>query len=295
MDTPTTAPRPHPAALRHRDAVTGTLIGLIAGAPSMPAACLLALAGMVLGGLLDRLRADPGARAPTGALGRPGHRVIAACGDRDTFLCGLFALLGHLARLDGPVSEQGIRLADGLAEELGLSPAERRRSRERFRAGKADPALVRRELGACAERFRRAYWVRRWLLERAMAYALGIGRDTARVKAALRQAALHLGFRASAPVRWRPGVEGHRARLTAVQGRAVPGALARAFRLLGVPPDASEEAVRVAYRRALNAHHPDKLQGRGASRAAVAQAQAHTRAVRSAWETIRAAGGARGS
>lgn len=69
--------------------------------------------------------------------------------------------------------------------------------------------------------------------------------------------------------------------------QALPPDLAAAYRTLGVSPRASEEAVKTAYRRLMNRHHPDKLP---ADTDAATRSQAGDKAgeIRQAYERIRA-------
>ncbi len=66
---------------------------------------------------------------------------------------------------------------------------------------------------------------------------------------------------------------------------ALPEDIRSAYRTLGVKPKASNEAVRNAYRRLMNRHHPDKLGA--ADEEAMEQARQRTLAVRDAFERIR--------
>lgn len=58
------------------------------------------------------------------------------------------------------------------------------------------------------------------------------------------------------------------------------------YAVLGVPPDASMEEIRIAWRAAVRESHPDLMQARGVPAEAVKLAERRLVAVNSAWETI---------
>ncbi len=63
------------------------------------------------------------------------------------------------------------------------------------------------------------------------------------------------------------------------------------YRLLGVPPDASDRALRRAWQQQMAEHHPDRHVRAGAERRA--EAERHSRAINAAYDRIRAARGMR--
>jgi DnaJ like chaperone protein len=65
-------------------------------------------------------------------------------------------------------------------------------------------------------------------------------------------------------------------------------ALEAAYGVLGVPADASNEAVKTAYRRLMNQHHPDKLVARGLPESMAGVAEQKTQEIRAAYEKIKA-------
>jgi DnaJ like chaperone protein len=64
-------------------------------------------------------------------------------------------------------------------------------------------------------------------------------------------------------------------------------ALTQAYRVLNVPPESTDEAVKTAYRRLINQHHPDKQVARGLPDSMLEIAKERTREIRSAYEMIR--------
>ena len=71
----------------------------------------------------------------------------------------------------------------------------------------------------------------------------------------------------------------------------VPTLIQLADKILAVAPDASDDAVKKAYRRLLNQHHPDKLVAKGLPEEMMKLASEKTHEIRKAYERIRAARG----
>ena len=61
--------------------------------------------------------------------------------------------------------------------------------------------------------------------------------------------------------------------------------------MLGLQRDASPDEIKLAYRRLLKRHHPDKLTAKGVSAAELARATEKTRELTAAYERIREARG----
>jgi DnaJ like chaperone protein len=60
-----------------------------------------------------------------------------------------------------------------------------------------------------------------------------------------------------------------------------------AYRVLGLSAQASDDEVKMAYRRLMSQHHPDKLVARGLPESMIGVAEQRTREVRKAYEQIK--------
>ena len=256
--------------------VLGTLGGLATGRPWM------AIIGLVLGHQFDRGFADRFTRfGPDVSASRLEHLPQA-------YLRALFETMGHLAKVDGRVTEDEIRAARSLMHRLGLGPLDVRRAINWFESGKdASYPLVsniRTLRGQSARRAdMRALFVRLLMevalsksslrqTERAMIWTICKELDIGRVELAQLEAMLRAqrGFRKSAA------------------GAADVKRVNDAYVALGVDRESTNDEIKKAYRRLMNKNHPDKLASSNPDKEALAEAQRRTREVRGAYELLKA-------
>lgn len=248
------------------------------------------LIGMMLGHLYDQYAAR------RGAGGGADPATV-----REVFFRNAFAVMGHVAKADGRVSEQDIEAARRIFRQFNLNEADTRAAMEFYTRGKdaafdLDGAMA--ELaGACrgrAEVLRMFLGIQlraailgdglggpaRALLQRAAA-ALGIG--------AMEFAHLEILARLEAQAAgWGPGAAG------GPRGQAPRrDALADAYEVLEVPATATDAEVKRSYRRLMSKNHPDKLVARGLPESMLEVAKQKTQAIQAAYERVREARGMR--
>ncbi|MBI5463110.1 MAG: co-chaperone DjlA [Gammaproteobacteria bacterium] len=261
--------------------------------------------GTVLGGAFGYLLGGPLGALLGVALGRRFDKGLdglgeygAELGDQErvqtAFFTATFAVMGHLAKVDGQVSPNEIRLAEQVMAQLRLSDDMRRAAMRLFAEGKAPDF----QLDAVLEQFRRECHRRRQLLRMFVeiqlhaCYADGaVHAEEARV---LRHICDRLGIGRQEFAQLETLVQA--ARGFAPGGAAAPASrdrLAEAYRVLGVTREASDADVKTAYRRLMNQHHPDKLVAKGLPEEMVALATEKTQEIKAAYETVRAARGGR--
>ncbi len=252
----------------------GTVIGLLMRNP------WAAAAGFILGHQFDRGFADR-----FRAFEKQGNDLPRVSED---FVKGLFQAMGHLAKVDGRVSEAEIRAARRVMHRLSLNPALVRRAIGWFDSGK-EPGFqllkmmreVRRKSARNAND--RLTFVRLLLEvvlskdslkkeERALIWSICTELQIGRVELAQLEAMIRAqkGFKRSPA------------------GNADASRVRQAYAALGVSPDASNDEVKRAYRRLMNKNHPDKISGSNPGADVMAEAQRRTREVRSAYEMLKA-------
>lgn len=260
------------------DGAAGTVLGVVSGH-------LLDLASGTGVSALRRFRA-------AGFFGEQDPQVV-----QQAFFHAAFSVMGHLSKADGRVTESEIAYARQVMDQLELTPSQRREAIRLFTEGK-HPDFP---LDDTLRRFRRGCGRQRELvqlfvgIQLRLAYADGRLCEAeqellARVRARLRfpQAAFDelesLVHAERQRPRRRPEPDRSRS-----DTRRSP--LHDAYALLGIAADASNEAVKQAYRRLLNRHHPDKLAAKGAPEETMQLASRKTHEIRRAYELIRATRG----
>jgi len=206
----------------------------------------------------------------------------------DGFARALFQSMGHLAKVDGRVSEEEIRAARTVMHRLGLGPAAVRRSIDWFNEGK-EPAFSLlqtmrhlRRIDARATEERTMFL--RLVLEVSLAKAKLHQKERAAIWAMCREldigrvelAQLEAMIRAQRGFRRSPAGDADAARVTA------------AYAALGVQQQASNDEIKKAYRRLINRNHPDKISSSNPSPAEMAEAERRTREVLGAYELLKA-------
>ena len=256
----------------------GKIIGALAGLATRNV--WAALAGLILGHQFDR-----GFQDRFRLFEKQGADISRVS---EEFVRALFQAMGHLAKVDGRVSEHEIRSARMIMHRLSLNPAQVRRAIGWFDAGKQPgfPLLQEirklRRVSARSSADRQTFV--RLLLEvvlakdrlkkeeRALIWQICVELDIGRVELAQLEAMIRAqkGFRRS------PAGDADAARVR------------RAYAALGVSADASNDEVKKAYRRMMNKNHPDKISGTNPGADVIAEAERKTREVRGAYEMLKA-------
>jgi DnaJ like chaperone protein len=198
-----------------------------------------------------------------------------------------FAVMGHIAKADGRVSENEIRAARALMHQMQLRPEQVQRAIAQFNDGKRreyalDDALqrLRHECGGHRE-------LCRAFVDMQLRAALADGQIHKDVRGLLWRVARALDISRVEFAQIEAMARAHQA---FAGGQQVPqrrDALKQAYKVLGVEESASDPEVKKAYRRLMNQHHPDKLVARGLPESMLSVAEEKTREIRGAYETIR--------
>ena len=173
-----------------------------------------------------------------------------------------FAVMGHVAKASGQVTETDIRIATLLMDQMRLTGKARRDAQQAFRAGKSDNFDLIGSLKAFRLiSFGRAE-VLQMFLEIQIQTALSDGELQANEQQILKAIAQELGFtltqlnqliqRWQGEFKFRQGNSG-----TEQQS------IDHAYSVLGVTADATDQEIKRIYRKLMNEHHPDKLVAKG--------------------------------
>ncbi|MGX5217886.1 DnaJ domain-containing protein [Pseudomonas segetis] len=239
-----------------------TVLGAVAGfaIASIPGGLLGALLGQVVDRRL-RLASWAQLRERVGGPEQP----------KDDDL--LFIMLGRLAKCDGRVRQQHIDQVRVEMQRMRLDESAQRRAIEAFSRGKTGRDNLRAPLRRQAHNAKSllsACW--------RMVSAAGPVSRSERELILLWGTWLGLSVNANEALRAGAGTQ---------PSMPVQSGYQQALRLLGVAADSTPAEIKRAYRRLLSRHHPDKLQGNGASVEQVRAATDKTRELHQAYNLVR--------
>ncbi|MGI9276887.1 MAG: co-chaperone DjlA [Endozoicomonas sp.] len=262
--------------------VIGAVLGFIWGGPFGAVFC--ALLGVWIGrNYLQPNRSGAGHRR--GSYNRA--RVQSA------FFRATFLVMGRLAKADGRVSENEIKMASAIMSELRLSSEQRQAAIELFNQGKQPSADIVEAL----QEFRRVAGSSTLIpmfLEIQLQAAYADGGLTQAERAVFRQVCdqlgvnqvsfelLHKRFQAQQAY-YRSG---HQQQGGGWQ-RPSGNELKQAYDVLGVSPDASDSEVKRAYRKLMSQHHPDKLVAKGLPEEMMEVAKQKAQEIQAAYDQVR--------
>ena len=249
--------------------LVGGAVGFALGGP------LGAVLGAALGHRFDR-------SSPAGAGLEGPERTQTA------FFTATFSVMGHMAKADGRVTPDEIRMASRVMDQMGLDAALRHFAQQLFAAGKADDF----PLDAVLQQLRgetRSRNLLRMFLEIQVYAAYADSRMHPSEKRLLEHLCAQLGFSATTLAQIESLVEAELKRAGVETAGSAAAALAEAYALLGVQSSCPDHELKRAYRRLMSQHHPDKLVARGLPEEMMKMATAKTQEIKAAYERIRAA------
>jgi DnaJ like chaperone protein len=238
--------------------------------------------GKGIGGLIGAVIAGP-VGSLLGVL--VGHQFDQSVGGRRgsvreisrLFFETTFEVMGQVAKVDGRVSRrimQGMRLTEPQVQS----------AIEHFTRGKrADYPLAARVAALAAQLGSHGDLARAFVQIQLQA-AIGAGNVGADKRQVLWRVANALGVSRAELAQLEAMVRG----FERGAGQPTPAqSLDEAYKVLGVTPQASNDEVKMAYRRLMSQHHPDKLVARGLPQSMSGVAEQKTHEVRTAYEQIK--------
>lgn len=242
----------------------GATLGLVVGGP------IGSLLGAVLGHQFDQ-----------GLAGQLGGRKRRTQG---LFFEIAFEVMGRLAKADGRVSEDEIRVARRIMHAMRLDPEQVRGAIGRFNSGKDPDYPLSSRLAELSGRIGQRRDLALAFVEIQVQAAVGAGEIGSEKRQLLWQIARE--FRVSR-VELAQMEALMRSQLGGGHAGGSAASLDAAYRVLGLAPDASDTDVKTAYRRLMNQHHPDKLVSKGLPESMMALAEQKTQEVRAAYDLIK--------
>jgi DnaJ like chaperone protein len=245
----------------------GGIIGFVTAGP----------VGSVLGIILGHQLDDRGAtsRDDRPALQRISH----------LFFQVAFEVMGRVAKIDGRVSEEEIRVARAIMHGMQLTPADVETAIDHFNRGKDEGYSTSARLGELERQIGDRGDLARAFVQLQLQAAIGAGPIGPEKRQLLWHVASSLHVTRAELAQIEAFVRAH-SEGAARQDESQ--SIDEAYRVLGVTASASDDEVKKAYRRLMNQHHPDKLVARGLPQSMSGIAEQKTHEVRAAYEKIKA-------
>jgi DnaJ like chaperone protein len=244
--------------------------------------------GKGIGGLIGTLVAGPFGTVLGVLLGHQWDENKSGGSAREIsrlFFETTFEVMGQVAKVDGRVSEDEVRIARLIMRGMRLSDEQVQAAIEHFTRGKRADYPLDARLGALLAQIGGRTVLARAFVQIQLQAAIGAGEVGPEKRRMLGRTATALGVSRAELAELEAVVRGaaHGA------GQASPTlSLEAAYRVLGVSAQASNDEVKTAYRRLMNQHHPDKLVARGLPKSMIGVAEQKTHEVRTAYERIKA-------
>ncbi|OOF51150.1 molecular chaperone DjlA [Rodentibacter genomosp. 1] len=258
-----------------------------------------AIAGLILGSIADKKLYELGAVNSSFFNRKTTRQAL--------FMQTTFAVLGHLSKSKGRVTEEDIQLANQLMAQMKLDDQGRRLAQDAFRRGKETDFPIRQVIRefriGCGQR---ADLLRMFLHvqvqaafsdaqlhegEKEVLYViaeeLGLSRMQFEQMIAMEMAARAFtqgGFYQQGAYQQRGNYEYQQNR-NAYQQSSGP-TLNDAYKVLGVNESDDRNTVKRAYRRLMNEHHPDKLVAKGLPPEMMEMAKEKAQQIQAAYDLI---------
>lgn len=271
----------------------GKIIGAIMG--YLIAGPMGALFGILVGNFFDRGLAEHFAH-PLWLYHSESRKTI-----QKFFFEATFEVMGHIAKSDGRVSENEIKMASVLMKEMKLTNAQKKEARLLFRQGKSQSFNLQKTLSRLKNIVHDNPELIKLFLDIQYRAAQVDGLTTNKLKT-LNQMLIYLGF---APIHrqnrfyddfdygpsYRQNTKHDHSRYSSRsknhhKSPPLKDQLTRAYGILEVSRDASKQEVKRAYRKLMSKNHPDKLIAQGLPDEMIKLANDKTQKISKAYDLI---------
>lgn len=262
--------------------VIGTILGyLTAGIPG-------AVVGFILGHIFDQGITQQS--LISGLFSSEKHRKEI----QTTFFKATFMIMGNVAKSDGIVSEDEVRHIEKIMEQFRIDPEARIEAITYFNQGKQKEFVIDEVLNELRQAGKRHKALLQVFIEIQLqaAYVGGVLNDAKR--AVLIYVSERLGIDRTLFARLNAMHQAedkfkeymHRQYQQQFQKMRNTSVLSEAYKILSVEPTANDLQVKLAYRKLMSQHHPDKLIAQGLPEAMIKLTTEKTQEIKKAYETI---------
>ena len=254
----------------------GALVGLLIAGP------VGAIFGMFIGHMFD-VQVTSTRRGPAASDGG----AAASMGVEEAFFRATFQVMGHLAKADGRVSEEEIRAARAMMDELRLGEREVQFAMQLFTQGKAPNFPLDATLRQLHGVWRSRPDLTRMFVQIQLQAALWGEAMNPAGRKVLGRVCDALGVSAYELVQMEALLRMQKRSARRPEAQPKVDRIAEAYVVLGVTSAATDGEVVKSYRRLMNQNHPDKLHAKGLPESMMKVAEEKTRQIRAAYEVLR--------
>lgn len=208
------------------------------------------------------------------------------------FFTATFSVMGHIAKADGKVTRDEIKMAEAVMSHMGLAGDVRESAKKLFNEGKSADFPLDDVLDQFKQEIHRRSTLVQMFLEIQLQAAYADGKLDPTEEKVLRHICQRLGVPISQLHRLEEmlkagfGQAGYQAGATTHRT-----SLADAYAIMGVEKSVSDAELKKAYRRLMSQHHPDKLVAKGLPEEMIRDATEKTQQIKDAYEQIKASRG----
>lgn len=199
------------------------------------------------------------------------------------FMPFLFTALGHLAKVDGRISEAEIQHAEELMKHYGFDAAARDEAIRCFQDGAKQQNHFDDLLQSFVHAVRNKPDVKKVMMEVLISLAMADGIMHHKEEGLLLKVAVVLGVHERVFQLLLNQLKGEQA----YRKNTGKNTLDEAYGVLGVNRNDDMETIKKAYRRLMSEHHPDKLMAQGVPEEAIKIATEKSQTIQSAYEMIK--------
>ncbi|MCW8333225.1 co-chaperone DjlA [Vibrio paucivorans] len=273
--------------------ILGAFFGFLFGGP------LGAVFGLFLGHQFDKARRLNQAGFKTSGFGSGPSQAER----QEEFFKAAFAVMGHVAKAKGQVTQQEIQLATTMMERMNLHGAQRKAAQDAFREGKDSGFPLEEVLERVRISSGGRFDLMQFFLELQISAAFADGDVHPSERNVLHKIARGLGFSSDqlerrlrmqeAAFRFQQGggfggqAGGGNQQSGSWQQASQTDHLADAYDVLGVSESAESKEIKRAYRKLMNEHHPDKLMAKGLPPEMMNVAKEKSQEIQNAYDLIK--------
>lgn len=208
-----------------------------------------------------------------------------------------FAIMGHLAKADGRISEEEIAQAETLMQRIGLSDENRKEAINLFKKGALPDFQLEPIISRFIDEGGRQHNLPNVLLEFLFSMALADGELHSAERNILNKVAGFLGISnrqferllamLMAQQQFNGSFSGGGSSHQSQSSYQRENSISNAYQALGVSSGASDKEIKKAYRQLMSQHHPDKLIAKGVPEDMIKIATEKAQEIQAAYDVIK--------